>query len=81
MADLGGSLDSLTGGLDSADGDSVPVDITASGAAVSVGDGPSVPRQLGAVARLVEGVTFLLGRGKLRGEDPAEITVSFDIRV
>lgn len=79
LADLGGSLDSLTGGLDSADGDGILVDITAGGAAVSVGDGPGVARQLGAVVRLVEAVTLLLRSGKLRGENPAEITISFDI--
>lgn len=70
-ADLGGSLDSLAGGLDGADGDGVLVDVTAGGAAITVGDGPGGAAQLGTVVGLVDGVARLLRGRQLLGEDPA----------
>lgn len=72
LADLGGSLNRLGGGPDTTNDYKVLVDVTASRALVTVGDGPFVASQLGGVtARLVEAVTSRLGSGQLRGEDPA----------
>lgn len=71
LADLGGGFDSLAGGLDTADGDGIFVDITASGALVTVLDLPGGASNLGAVvAGLVNAVASLLGSGQLRREDP-----------
>jgi hypothetical protein len=71
LADLGGSFDSLAGGLDTADCDGVSVDITASRALVTVLDLPGGASNLGAVATgLVDAVASLLGSGQFRREDP-----------
>lgn len=62
LADLGGSLNRLGRSLDATNHNGVLVDVTASRALVTVGDGPAVASQLGSVAaRLVEAVTGRLG--------------------
>lgn len=71
-ADGLGSLDSLAGGLDAANSDGVPVDITTGVAAITVGDGPGVATELGSTcAGVVDGVSSALGGRKLSREDPA----------
>ena len=70
-ADLLSSLDSLVGSLDTTDGDSVLVDITAGTAAIAVRDRPASTGDLGSgAASLVDGMATLLRRGKLVGENP-----------
>lgn len=62
LADLGGSLNRLGGGLDATNDDAVLVDVTASRALVSVLDRPGVAGQLGGIAAgLVEAVARRLG--------------------
>jgi hypothetical protein len=73
LADFAGSLNSLTLGSDTAHGDGVLIDVTASAAAITIGDVPAGALDLGGVAgRLVDVVPGLLGLGELIGEDPAE---------
>lgn len=76
LADLLGSLNGLTGGLDATNNDSVLVDFTAGRALVTVGDGPGSTRQFGAVAGLVDGMASLLGSRQLSREDPALTKIS-----
>lgn len=76
LADLLGSLNSLTRGLDTTNNDSVLVDITASRALVTIGDGPGSARKLSSIVGLIDGVTGLLRGRKLSGEDPAFSNIS-----
>lgn len=74
LADLLSSLDRLTLGSDTADGDGVFVHIAVGGAAVAVGDLPAVSAHLGGVVGgTVDGVSSLLRLGQLIREDPARL--------
>jgi hypothetical protein len=81
LADLGSSLDSLARGSDRANLNSVLVDITASGGAITVGDGPGSTRDLGTVVGLVDIVTLLLAGRELRRENPQIGGASVEVQV
>lgn len=78
LANLLGSLNGLARGLDTADNDSVFVDITTSRALVTVGNGPGSTGKFGAVVGLVDSVSGLFRGGKLAGENPTIINVSMN---
>lgn len=78
LADLLGSFDGLTVGLNTTDNDAVPINVAASRASIAIGDGPTVARQLGGIAAgLVDGVTSTFGLGELGREDPTTRDVKY----
>ena len=81
-ADILGGLNGLSMRGDTTDTDGILVDITASPAAITVGDLPAVSFQLSRVGSwLVDAVTTPFRSGKFLREDPTSLLVRMSINI